>query len=110
MTLGIGLESSRERKGFGGIFFFLDDTSWLARLEGIRAVFGSRKIQSSSSPFWCHKINKFVLQVSSVSSLNIWGFLRFVLGDLVHFFCEVFSSCDLHLGVFVSLMPFLATL
>ena len=82
-------------------------SSWLAGQEGIRAVFGSRKIQSSSSPFWCHKISKFVLQVSNVSSLDIWGFLRFVLGDLVHFFfCEVFSSCDLHLGVFVRLMPF----
>ena len=107
MTLGIGLESSRERKGFCGIFFG-NISSWLALPEGIRAVFHLRKIQSSSSPFWCHKISKFVLQVNNVSSLDIWGFLRFVLGDLVHFFCEVFSSCDLHLGVFVRLMPFLA--
>ena len=105
MTLGIGLESSRERKGFSDIFFGMI-SSWLDRQEGIWAVFGSRKIQSSSSPFWCHKISKFVLQVSKVSSLDIWGFLWFVLGDLVHFFCEVFSSCDLHLGVFVRLMPF----
>ena len=90
--------------------FFGIISSWLARQESIRAVFGSRKIQSSSSPFWCHKISKFVLQVSNVSSLYIWGFLGFVLEDLVHFFCEVFSSCDLHLGVFVRLMPFFATL
>ena len=109
MTLGISLESSRKRKGFGGIFFGMI-SSWLARQEGIREVFGSRKIQSSSSPFWCNKISKFVLQVSNVSSLDIWGFLQFVLGDLVHFFCEVFSSCDLHLGVFVRLMSFLTTL
>ena len=51
MTLGIGLESSREIKGFGGIFFE-NISSWLAQQEGIRAVFGSRKIQSSSSPFF----------------------------------------------------------
>ena len=55
--------------------------------------------------FWCYTIGKFVLQVGNVSSLDIWGFLRFVLGDLVYF-CEVFSSCDLHLGMFVRLMPF----
>ena len=90
--------------------FFGMISSWLTRQEGIRAVFGSRKLQSYSSSFCCHKISKFVLQVSNVSSLDIWGFLQFVLGDLVHFFCEVFSSCDLHLGVFVRLMPFLATL
>ena len=85
MTLIIGLESSREIKGL--VAFFWDDiSSWLAWQEGIWTVFGSRKIQSSSSPFWCHKISKFVLQVSNVSSLDIWGFLRFVLGDLIYFF------------------------
>ena len=67
-------------------FFFGMMSSWLDRQEGIWTVFGSRKIQSSSSPFWCHKISKFVLQVSNDSSLDIWGFLRFVLGDLVLFF------------------------
>ena len=57
------------------------------------------------SIFWCYTISKFVLQVGNIPSLDIWGFLRFVLGDLVYF-CEVFSSCNLHLGVFVRLMPF----
>ena len=90
---------------FLGIYIIL-----VGLARAIQAVFGSRKIQSSSSLFWCYKISKFGLQVSNVSSLYIWGFLWFVLGDLVHFFCEVFSSCDLHLGVFVRLMPFLATL
>ena len=104
------LNIQTEIKGFGGIFFGnIYHLCWLGK-KGIQAVFGSRKIQSSSSPFWCHKISKFVLQVSNVSSLDIWGFLWFVLGDFVHFFCAVFSSCDLHLGVFVRLMPFLATL
>ena len=84
MTLGIGLESSKKRKGFGGIFFLgLYHLGWLGK-KAFGAIFGSRKIQSSS-PFWCHKISKFVLQVSNVSSLDIWGFLWFVLGDLVHF-------------------------
>ena len=90
MTLGIGLESSREIKGFGGIFFGnIYHLGWLGK-KGIQAVFGSRKIQSSSSPFWCHKISKFVLQVSNISSLDIWGFLWFVLRDLVHFFVRYF--------------------
>ena len=71
-------------------FFFGMISSWLARQKGIRVVFGSKKIQSSSSPFWCHKISKFVLQVSNVSSLDIWGFLRFVLGDFVHYFVRYF--------------------
>ena len=109
MTLGIGLESSREIKGFCGIFLGIY-IILVGLAKRFQAVFGSRKIHSSSSPFWCHKISNFVLQVSNVSSLDIWGFLRFVLGDLVHFFCEVFSSCELHLGVFVRLMPFLAIL
>ena len=86
MTLGIGLESSRERKGFGG-FFFLNISSWLARQEGI--FFGQSLVQEKFSLLLLHfgttKISKFVLQVSNVSSLDIWGFLRFVLGDLVHF-------------------------
>ena len=54
MTLGIGLKSLRERKGFCGIFF-LNISSWLPWQEGIfRAIFDVRKIQSSSL-FWCHK-------------------------------------------------------
>ena len=69
-------------------------------------LFGSKqKSAFFFSIFWCYTIDKFVLQVGNVSSLDIWGFLQFVLGDLVYF-CEVFSSCDLHLGVFVRLMPF----
>ena len=91
--------------------FFWDDIILVGSTRRHSGSLGSRKIHSSSSPFWCHKISKFVLQVSNVSSLDIWGFLRFVLGDLFFFFfCEVFSSCDLHLRVFVRLMPFLATL
>ena len=106
MTLGIGLESSRESKGFRGIFFWdIYHLSWLDK-----KVFWQSLVQEKFSLLLLHfgatKISKFVLQVSNVSSLDIWGFLWFVLGDLVHFFCEVFSSCDLHLGVFVRLMPF----
>ena len=98
MTLGIsktwfGVHDSwywfgifKGNKRFWWHFFWDDISSWLAWQEGIRAVFGSRKIQSSSSPFWCHKISKFVLQVSNVSSLDIWGFLWFFLGDLVYLF------------------------
>ena len=53
MTLGIGLDLQGKVKVL--VAFFLGYiSSWLARQEGIRAVFGSRKIQSSS-PFWCHK-------------------------------------------------------
>ena len=54
-------------------FFLGYISSSLARKEGIRVVFGSRKIQSSSSPFWCHK-NQQVCSSSNVSSLDIWGF------------------------------------
>ena len=91
---------------FGNIYHL----GWLGK-----KVFGQSLVQEKFSLLLLHfgapKINKFVLQVSNVSSLDIWGFLWFVLGDLVHFFCEVFFSCDLHLGVFVRLMPlFLSTL
>ena len=55
MTLGIGFESSKEIKGFGGIFF---GNIYIILVGLIRrnfwVVFGSRKIQYSSSPFWCH--------------------------------------------------------
>ena len=86
MTLGIGLESSREIKGFGGIFFgMIYHLGWLCK-----NAFGQSLVQEKFSllllHFWCHKISKFVLQVSNVSSLDIWGFLRFVIGDLVYFF------------------------
>ena len=56
MTLSIGLESSRERKGLGGIFFgIIYHLGCLGKKAIFRAIFGSRKIQSSSSSFWCHK-------------------------------------------------------
>ena len=85
MTLGIGSKSSRERKGFGGKFFGIYHLGWL----GKEAFLGQSLVQEKFSLLLLHfgatKISKFVLQVSNISSLDIWGFLRFVLGDLVHF-------------------------
>ena len=109
MTLGIfkiGLKSSRkEKKNYKSFVFSFGSSSWSAR-RLLGYLFGSKqKSAFFFSIFWCYTIGKFVLQVGNVSSLDIWGFLRFVLGDLVYF-CEVFSSCNLHLGVFVRLMPF----
>lgn len=111
MTLGIfkiGLKSSRKEKATSFFVFSLGSLSWSAR-RLLGYLFGSNKQKENSafffSIFWCYTISKFVLQVGNVPSLDIWGFLRFVLGDLVYF-CEVFSSCNLHLGVFVRLMPF----
>ena len=108
MTLGIfkiGLKSSRKEKKLQVFCLFL----WFIILVG-KKTFGihfwfKTKISLLLFHFWCYTIGKFVLQVGNVSSLDIWGFLRFVLGDLVYF-CEVFSSCDLQLGVFVRLMLF----
>ena len=114
MTLGIfkiGLKSSRkERKKKLQVFLSFPLVHYLGRQEDFWDTFLVQTKQKENSAFffsifWCYTIGKFVLQVGNVSSLDIWGFLRFVLGDLVYF-CEVFSSCNLHLGVFVRLMPF----
>ena len=115
MTLSIDLESSRERKGFGDIFFW--NIYHLGCLSKKAIFFEQSLVQEKFSLLLLHfgatKISKFVLQVSNVSSLDICGFLRFVLGEIWFTFCEVFSSYDLYLGVFVRLMFFfffLATL
>ena len=93
MTLGIGLESSREIKGFWWHFFFgnicIYHLGWLGK-KVIRQSLAQEKFSLLLLHFWCHNISKFVLQVSNVSSLDTWGFLWFVLGDLVHFFVRYF--------------------
>ena len=67
--------------------FFSNISSWLARQEGI--FLGQSLVREKFSLLLLHfgatKISKFVLQVSNVSLLEIWGLLRFVLGDLVYF-------------------------
>ena len=67
---------------FFGIIYHL---GWLGK-----KAFGQSLVQEKFSLLLLHfdatKISKFVFQVSSVSSLDIWGFLWFVLGDLVFFF------------------------
>ena len=87
-------------------FFFFGryNLGWLDKKAFLRQSLVQEKFSLLLLHFGATKISKFVLQVSNVSSLDIWGFLGFVLEELVHF-CEVFSSCDLHLGVFVRLMP-----
>ena len=72
-----------------GIYIYIYHLAWLGK-KVIRQSLVQEKLSLLFLHFWCHKISKFVLQVSNVSLLDIWGLLWFVFGDLVHFFVRYF--------------------
>ena len=82
-----------EKKRFWWHFFF-ENIYHLGCLGKKAIFFGQSLVQEKFSLLLLHfgatKISKFVLQVSNVSSLYIWGFLQFVLGDLIHFLRGIF--------------------
>ena len=79
-------EVFKERKKNYKSFVFSFGSSFWSTRRLLGYLFGSKqKSAFFFSIFWCYTIDKFVLQVGNVSSLDIWGFLRFVLGDLVYF-------------------------
>ena len=73
------------KKRFWWQFFFWEYIYHLGCLGKKAILLGNIYISLLLLRFGATKISKFVLQVSNVSSLDIWGLLWFVLGDLVHF-------------------------
>ena len=92
-------------KVFAAFFWDIYHLGWLDK-----KVFWQSLVQEKFSLLLLHfgatKISKFVLQVSNVSSLDFGVSCGLFLEIWFTFFVRYFSSCDLHLGVFVRLMSF----
>ena len=113
MTPGIfkiGLKSSRkEKKNYKPFVFSFGSLSWSAR-RLLGYLFGSNKTKRKFSLL----LLNFFGATQSASLFFKWvTFLHLISGVSCGLFLEIwftfvryFSSCNLHLGVFVRLMPF----